>query len=495
MGALAAVFFFLMLLRIVPNHLAVLLGTLAFIFHPSLIRYSQEGRPISTGVFFCLLYLYFLVEFFQTSRTSEQLLRSFTILTVVQTGFLLSVGFQPVVFLLVSSICLAPNLIIKEKRSRTFLTYLSTALAFIVALPITQMVINYGAKYHYVKQTSILGMLKSIGRGFDHVTMNNIIPFYRTILADYSLFFITVVVAGAIGFTLYSKKHHYAFPVSYFTVFFLIYPSIYIIMYTSQISLNIKYRYYLTFAPICLALMAVAIGFSIVLGERIASFSKPWKYTPPLILTALFVFSFVPNLLSVSHVYNEKKPEWKKMYNIFLYDSEPGDIAYMLNLVRIGRWNPYFRARKFYYSFHHECQVSLRDAQEIPAHLKNPQLWKPGRNIYIVIRYGSEKIKKEFFKGVENVDVFLFEKLSLIRIKKGPKTRENFIAALRTLKAKLPPHESNYLIYEIVIKIDLDSRNIKNARKNLETLASMSKREKLIKLVDQFKKRIEHLIE
>jgi hypothetical protein len=241
--------------------------------------------------------------------------------------------------------------------------------------------------------------------------------------------------------------------------------------------------------------MAVAIGFSIVLGERIASLSKPRKYVPPLILAVLFVLSFVPNLLSVSHVYNEKKPEWKKMYNIFLYDSEPGDIAYMLNLVRISRWNPYFRARKFYYSSHHECQVSLRDAQDIQAHLKNSQLWKPGRNIYIVIRSGSEKIKKEFFKGVESVDVFLFEKLSLIRIKKGPKTREDFIAALRTLKAKLPRHETNYLIYEIVIKIDLDSRNIESARKNLEILASMSKREKLIKLVDQFKKRIEQLIE
>lgn len=494
LGAVAAVLFFLVLQRIIPNRPAVLLGTLAFIFHPFLIRYSQEGRPISTGIFFSLLYLYFLLESFHPSRSDRKLLRPFFILTAVQVGFFLSVGLQPVVFLLASSICLAPNLMVKERRTLTLFTYLSTAAAFIVSLPIIQMTISYGAGYNSLEQTSILDMLKNIGGGFDYVTVSNIAPFYKTILADYGLFFAAALIAGTIGFIFNPNRRRYTFPAAYFTVFFLIFPLIYTVIFRSQISLNIiKQRYYLTFAPVCLALMALAVGLWLSLDEKAASLSRRWRHVPAVILAALFIYSFVPNLQSVSQVYKAKKPEWKKMYDIFLYDSEPGDMAYMLNLVRIGRWNPFFRARAFYYSSHHERPVSLREAQQIPADLKNPELWKSERNIYIVTRYGWEKIKKDFFKGVEGVDVFLFGQLSLIRIKKNPTTKENFISVLRTLKAKLPPHENNYFLYEILISIDLDKGNIESARKNLEVLEAMPGRKLRNKLIDRFKKRIEQL--
>ncbi len=502
MGALAAVFFFLLLRRIVPGQAAVFLGTLIFIFHPSLIRYSQEGRPISTGIFFGVLYLYFLIDFFfPASGTDRRPVRRFAVLTAVQTAFLLSVGFQPVAFLVVSSICLAPNFFIKERRRRTLLAYLSSASAFIISLPILRMVINRGSVY--VSGNSMLEMLGNLFQGFKHVTVSNILPLYRTILGDYFLFFAAAAAAGIFGFIRYKKgtappayMGNYGFTSSYFLMFFLVYPVIYITMFRAAIdsTFRLKHRYYLSFAPVCLGLVAVAVGFSLFLGKKIRAVSKPRRYVPILvsgILSILFVYSFASNLQSVSQRYKIDKSEWKKMYDIFLYDSEPGDIAYMLNLVDPKRWRPYFKSRTFYYSRHHARPVELKRARyNIPGDLKKPELWKRGRNIYIVTTYGAEKIKKDFFKEMEHIDLFLFHGLSVIRVKKGPFIKEHFVSTLRTLKEELAGEYSSYLLYEILISIDLARGDLERAGKNIEALEAMDVRKRLDKFINPLKKRL-----
>lgn len=503
MGALAAVFFFLLLRRIVPGYAAILLGTLIFIFHPFLIRYSQEGRPISGGIFFGVLYLYFLFDFFLRPGTDRPV-RSFAVLTAVQTAFLLSVGFQPVVFLVVSSICLAPNLFSKERRHRTLLAYLSSASAFIISLPILRMVINRGSVY--VSGNSILDMLGSLFQGFKHVTASNILPLYRTILGDYFLFFAAAAAAGIFGFIQYKKgvapparMGNYGFTSSYFLMFFLVYPLIYITMFRAAIdsTFRVKPRYYLSFAPVCLALVAVAVGFSLFPGKKTRAVSKTRRYVPILvsgILGILFIYSFTSNLQSVSQRYKTDKAEWKKVYDIFLYDSEPGDIAYMLNLVDPKRWQSYFNSKRIYYDRRHARSVVLKRARyNIPADMRNPELWKRGRNIYIVTGAGSEKIKKDFFKGVENIDLFLFHKISVIRVKKGPLTKEHLVSTLRTLKEKLSGKYTSYLLYEILISIDLDRGDIEKAGENIEALEALDRKKRLKKFITPLKKRLERL--
>jgi 4-amino-4-deoxy-L-arabinose transferase-like glycosyltransferase len=493
LGAGAAVLFFLLLLHIVRSKTAVLLGTIAFVFHPYLIRYSQEGRPISTAVFFCMLYLYYLVKFFQQARTDRPSLQSFAVLTAVQTGFLLSVGFQPVIFLLVSSISLAPHLLIKERRSRVLLVYLSSASAFLISLPIIKMTIRTGARFHFVKQNSIPDMIKNLAQGLEHINIDNILQYYRVILGNYGLFFLLVIAAGFIGFILNSKKREHAFTISYFTVFFMFYPLVYTIVFNALISWNIMPRYYLTFVPICFALMTLAVCFSLELAARSASRSRPLKYVPLFVITAIFAYSFISNTASVSRYYNMKKPEWEKLYDVFLYDSEVGDIAYLVNLVNIDGYSPDFRAKNLYYPSSKIRPVNLNRARSIPYHLKNPKLWKKQRNIYLVTRYGAGKIKKEIFTAMENIEVFLYKDISLIRIKKKPGIKEDFISALRLLKTNLPPVESNYILYELLITIDLDSGNIERAQKNIALLETMNKRKKLDKIIRWFKRRIKKL--
>jgi 4-amino-4-deoxy-L-arabinose transferase-like glycosyltransferase len=534
LGTFTVIFFFLLLVRIRIKGPAIFLGTLVFVFHPLLIHYSQEGRPISTAVFFSVLYLFFLVELFQTTSSDRPLIQTFAVLTLIQIGFFLSVGFQPVIFLLVSSICLIPYLAVKEKRLRVLIVYLSSMLAFLISFPIIHMTIRSGVGYQFIKQDSFLDMIKPVLQNISNITLDSVLHFYHVILEDYVFFFIVVIIIGIIGFILSSlyrnfhfaagfrtrlhlganenlhkrtaqhrgsarravssKKRDYMFVVSYFTMFFLIYPWVYAIVFTALIPRKLLPRYYLTFAPVCFILMITAIYFIIDMLIKPVSFPKWLSYIIVILLVPLFIYSFVLNVTAVSKFYHMKKTEWKKMYDIFRYDSEPGDIAYMLNLVNIDRYSPDFRAKNIYYPVIQMRPVILKHARNIPNDLRNREVWQQKKNIYIATRYGSGKIKKSFFTGVENIDVFLFKGITLIRIKKSSsRPKDDLISLLRALKANLPGHESNYLLYEIIIRIDLYSGNIGKARKNIEILEVMDKRKKLNKLIRGFREQLKKL--
>ena len=165
----------------------------------------------------------------------------------------------------------------------------------------------------------------------------------------------------------------------------------------------------------------------------------------------------------------------------------------MLNLVHIDRYSPGFRAKNIYYPVTQMRPVTLKPARNIPLDLTKPKLWRQERNVYIVTNYGSNKIKKSFFTGIEDIDFFLFKNITLIRIKKSSGTKEDLISLLRTLKANLPRHESNYLPYKIIIRIDLNNGNIERARKNIEVLEDMNKRKKLNMLIRESKGRLRKL--
>jgi hypothetical protein len=219
------------------------------------------------------------------------------------------------------------------------------------------------------------------------------------------------------------------------------------------------------------------------------------KYLGFLVVAAFLTYSIISSMDTLSFFYKTKNAEWKKVYNIFKYNSEPGDIAYMLNLVKIDRYSPYFLSTNFYYNENEFRPVILNHARDIPSHLKDSKIWNQKRNIYLLCSYGWEKIKKQYFKGMKNVKLFRFVALSLIRIQVKPDSPEDFIFTLRMLKEKLPETESNYLIYQILIQIDLDNGNIEDARKNIKILELANKRKKLDRLIHRFKENLKSLQE
>jgi hypothetical protein len=236
-------------------------------------------------------------------------------------------------------------------------------------------------------------------------------------LKDYLIFFIVVIAAGTIGFLCHSKKgggtpnlftvslmtffrgfiskacffckllqdinkkRDYGFFVSYFVLFFLIYPVLYTMIFKSLISWRLFPRYYLTFAPICLAAVTLAICFTLDFIKCTIPHNRPLKYVCIWALIALFIYSFISSQDTISFFYKIKNAEWKKVYHVFKYNSEPGDIAYMLNLVKIDRSSPYFTLTTFYYPDDQSRPVTLKHARDIPRDLRDSKLWKQKRTL------------------------------------------------------------------------------------------------------------------
>ena len=71
-----------------------------------------------------------------------------------------------------------------------------------------------------------------------------------------------------------------------------------------------------------------------------------------------------------------------------------------------------------------------------------------------------------------------------------PGVTGDLISTLRVLRAKLPGSGSNYLLYKILIQVDLDNGNIEKARENIEALGVMDKKGKLNKLIRGFKEQL-----
>ncbi len=119
LGALSVLLFYILIGKIIESRFAVFLASVIFAFHPWLIRYSQEARPVSTGVFFAVLYLSVLFDFLVHARDKKTNTRTYIFLIIVQTWFLLSIGFQPLIFILISSLSLLPFLFSKKYCNRS----------------------------------------------------------------------------------------------------------------------------------------------------------------------------------------------------------------------------------------------------------------------------------------------------------------------------------------------------------------------------------------
>lgn len=463
LGALAALFFYLLLQRFIRRQWVVLTGTALFIFHPYLLLYSQEGRPIASAVFFSVLLLNILTLFFQNRQNRSKPLPLYQwviLLTVVQTGFLLSAGFQPLVFMVTVSVCLIPYVFSRQNRNLVYLAWLSTALAFFAALPVIKLTIDTGARYNFVNHDSIFRMIANLLKGIGQLTINDIFYFYRTALGDYGFLFIAAAVIGIAGYFLgrgaKANPSSLTYGPGFFLLFFIVYPPVYSIIFKSLISWDLWPRYFLSFVPVVLVVLVWLIDISLETASGLAGKSWWQKLKPAAIILAVLLLGYTVYFtgVSVAGVYGEQKTQWNKMYHLFKYRSQPGDVAYMMNLVAKGEYSPDFRAKSLYYPASQPRPVILKHARNLSGDIKQMIKTNHRPTVYLVTRYGTEKIDKAFFKNIKNVTVFQFHDLTVTRIRDGGTENtavyKTVVSVLQTLKEKLPQDKSNYTIRRIL---------------------------------------------
>lgn len=482
----------------IESRFAVFLASVIFAFHPWLIRYSQEARPVGTGVFFAVLYLFLLLDFLVHARDKKTNTRTYIFLIIVQTWFLLSIGFQPLIFILISSLSLLPFLFSKKYFYKTALVYLSGLISFSFAYPILKLSIAAHSS-SYLTNASILHQVTAVFKkliSFKFI-FESYINFYKHLVGEYDILCLIVLILGVAGLIhalISRKKNATALLFLYFLIFALAYPPVFSSIFKTLIKYHMYVRYYLSFTPVLIAGLAVGLYYALfflsLLLKNKYKLSTPIRYLPHVFLLIVFLFSFYGNTQDLKRMYSTKFREWEKLYEIFKYHSAPGDTAYIVNLANPGQWVPtYFYAQKLYYSDETERYVRLKGKGIIVEDYQNIRTGKQRGNIYFVFLKGNLLVKKSFFKNLDEIQFHRFRYIFVVRLLNNKSLPENILDFYYCLADNLPKRKSSYIVYETLFNLELANGRLMKAKQHLDTLVKFDTGGKLKAKIEEFKKR------
>jgi 4-amino-4-deoxy-L-arabinose transferase-like glycosyltransferase len=515
LGALSVLLFYIMMGKIIENRFVVILTSMIFAFHPWLIHYSRVGRPVGTGVFFAVLYLFVLFDFLVHARDRKTNTITFILLIIVQTWFLLSVGFQPLVFILTSSISLFPFLFNKKYFFKTALVYLSGLISFSFAYPILKLSIERGSEM-YLEQASFLEHVLTVFKNLVSITFKAYIKYYKPLIDKYEiLFFIGLIlgIAGLIHVIISKKKNATTLLFLYFIIFTLAYPLIYASIFKALIKFYVTIRYYLSFTPVLIAGLGVGLyyGLSFLTHLMYNKYKLRLRYLPYGFILIIFLFSFYGNAQNLKEMYWVQYRDWEKVYELFKYHSSPGDTAYIINLAPPDKWVPtHFYTQKFYYKDETERHVRLKGKGSIVDDYQNIRSGKQRGNIYFVFLTGSEKLRESFFekrvapathrrigmnhgneekdKKIYGIKFYQFHRVCVAHLPNNEILSENILDFYYKLAKNLPKKEDNYIVYETLFKLEMAKGRFRKAKKHLNTLVRIQARGKLIEKIKELKK-------
>jgi 4-amino-4-deoxy-L-arabinose transferase-like glycosyltransferase len=496
LGALGVLLFYILLSGILEDRFAVILATVVFAFQPWLIHYNRVGRPVGTGVFFAVLYLLILLHFLVHEKDNKNNKKSFLLLVIVQTWFLLSVGFQPLIFLLTSSFSLLPFLLNKKYFHKTAAVYLSSVVSFALAYPILNIGFTLNAQ-KYLKPASFLHLIVTFFKNLSSISFETYINYYKPLVENYHFLYLIVLILGAAGFIytfISNKKNTISLLFLYFFIFTLVYPLVFESGFKTIINYTVQLRYYLTFTPVLIAGLGFGIYYALLFLSNLVKI-KPQlhisgKYLVRGFFLVIFLFSFYGNTQSLKETYMIQNREWEKVYELFKYHSAPGDAAYIFNLTPPWKWSPtYFYTQKFYYKNEAERYVHLKSNRDIADDFRNINSGKQKGNVFLVILTGEKKLKESYFKGLNDITIHNFYRAFIVRFFNNGKLAENILNLFYRLAKKLPKDKHTYIVFETLFHLEMARGNLKKAQKLLYILKRIYTHGKWKARINQLKKK------
>jgi hypothetical protein len=480
-GTFATVIFSLLLIHLFERKLTVILGIVAFATNPYLIRYAQEGRPISCSIFFGTLYLYLIVTRILVVRRKHSCWSTFLLFFTTQFCFLLSVGFQPIVYIATSSLTLLPLLLYRKYRLSIGIHFVGTVAAFVAALPILLRTIIGGRQL--LNETHIPGLFVKLFANFwwpkPQAALEKI-----TSISGYTLFLWgIIIVIGLMGIfltrSLDRSDSNQRVLTAYVSAFFCMFLFLFDIMFYSLISYRVTLRYYMVITPVFILLGVLFWDW----GANLFSFMQI-RICKANVVRYLFILLFV--LLNFVQIYEtfrivyfkQENEGWRELYSLFNDNRDISARAYMMNLTRIDRYHPYFFSQRFYYT-ESPRPVALFDADKIPQHILSKSFLAKTKKVFVCTMYGNNKIKNDYFKSLSYVKVHSFTALSAIEVEKRDDLRAQLITVFRLFGNKASVKEDNYKLFSILFELEYQDGNLQGMNANLQKLISMDKRNKL----------------
>ena len=477
LGALSVLLFYILLSGILEDRFAVGLASVVFAFQPWLIHYNRVGRPVGTGVFFAVLYLLVLLPFLVHAQDKKSNRISFILLVIVQTWFLLSVGFQPLIFLLTSSFSLLPFLLNKKYFYKTAAVYLSSVVSFALAYPILNLGVTLNTRT-YLQPASFSHLAAAFFKSLSSISFETYINYFKPLMENYYFLYFIVLILGAAGFIydlISKKKNTVSLLFFYFLVFILVYPLVFESVFKIFINYSVTLRYYLTFTPVLIAGLGVGIYYALSFLSHLLKIKPqlriPGKYLARGFFLVIFLFSFYGNTRSLRETYAIQNREWEKIYELFKYHSAPGDTAYIFNLAPPWKWVPtYFYCQNFYYKEESERYVHLKSRINIADDFRNIDSGMQKGSVFLVILTGAEKLNESYFKGLNDISIHSFCRAFVVRFFDNGRLLENIPDFFWRMRKNLPQDKHTYIVYETLFLLEMARGKLEEAQQLLYTM-------------------------
>ena len=473
-GSLTVLVAYILLRRAYASWFPVVVGTSIVLLHPELLFYSQEARPIACGVFFASLHLLALHGFMEGTGSRWAHVSRALWVSLTSALFLLSVGFQPVIFLATSALALTPGLFSRKLRWRVLFAWACLALAALMALPIIRMMLRAGTLY--VAKQSVVDRLARIFGQMADVAAATWLDKYALLLAHLWPLLLVAVPAGMVALAWELKRGRQT-PATRATLFLVIFtlafPWLFDSTFKALVEYKLKERYYLTLAP---ALLLLVSGFSHHAHQWLSAL--PWRQRGVRLaaigaLIAAFVATGVNGVQAARAAYTKNRNDWASLYGLFKHNATRG-VAYLIHLDVPGRTTPGFYSERFYYKRGEPRPVALRHGKYLIADYQRNGRLLSRSSVYIVAMRGWHKIKrlrKRLERQLPGTSIHVFHGVSVIHVERGG--RAGVRRVFEVLVEHLERKPSNFRAYETLASMQLADSDLQAAAEVIALLAEI----------------------
>lgn len=450
-----------------------------------LVRMSVEGRPPAIAALSSLLFLHLALGYLERPGRPAY----FAVLGGAVV-FLLSAGFQPLVFLGAFLIVLLPFLFFAASRAAAARLGSALLIALLAFLPLLLITADQSQRF---LQTNLASLANSAREALRSASPSLLSERYLWALGDYKMVWVLSLfpALGAAGLA-WRRRALPGVPLAAtaaLCLFVSVFPLLFQVIYFTFVSWNWSDRYYLTYVPaVLLSMTANLCLLREALPGRAASLAAM------LALGALLWPAGAYRSLYESAQKRQTDVDWRGIYAYFKEQGRPGDQAFALNLEAPGGWNYCsFFATAFYYPAPYE-PVRLRaffddrlaneeaqmksDASSCAVHEALKKTSAPRTHFAFILPGPAPTVD---LKGMTSRS---YDRVLLVTTEYGARK------VFTELRAAIPLAAWNYLLSEVLLNFALREGDLAQARRRLEELRRVDVQGRLRLFIEKYQERI-----
>jgi len=467
-GALAVLWFYRLSKRVFGGGAPVVFGTVLMLLHPLMIYYSQEGRPISCGVFFATLFLANLHGFVLLPATRwRRALRGLGLL-VSTWCFQLSLGMQPVILIAVLAGALFPGLFVKSLRPWVLSSWAIFVAAFGLAWPVLASVI--GQSDRYVDRAPLSDRLLNVlaklleppFQAWQFQLGELLEPLWPPVLLLLSL--------GLWGLVNDFRQRRQPATLA-LTVFCLLsallFPWVLGAIFAAVVNWPLKPRYFATLTPVVLLLLALLLHHATPIALRLAARSRRVKLAVITTLVAWLGWTGVVQARASATGYTKPKQDWAGLYALFKQNQRRGT-SYMVSLRPPGEPERGYYALRFYYPSSDAQPIKLKSTRHLRPDYKHSKKFLREGNVYVTIVDGWKEVRPLGRAIEERVPGARFHALagaSVIELRPTKQGRAALLQLFEVLAERLKPTRDTWRALHMLAWLRIEDGDLEGARK------------------------------